>query len=150
MGSLSIQKGKRAERAIAVLLRQIIEAVCLRFSVPVIELRRNLKQSQIGGFDLDGIDWIAIEIKHHAKPAFSSWWAQTLHQAGTDREPILIYKIHGTQWRVRMWGRLEVEPGRRLRTCVDIDWEAFAIWFEKRLEVEVKKSVVSALGVVPP
>lgn len=148
MGSLSIQKGKRAERAVASLLNPILFRVCEECSVDPQRLSRNLRQTQQGGYDLDGLDWIAIEIKHHKVVALNAWWQQTLRQAGRDeqgipivgmiaREPVLIWKQHGGPWRVRMFGTLTIEPGRRLRTPVDIGWEPFALWFEKRVEVEV-------------
>ena len=150
MGSLSIQKGKRAERAVASMLNPIVERVCLEQGVDPLRLCRNLRQSQQGGYDLDGLDWIAIEIKHHKVVALGSWWVQTLRQAGRDlaaqpivgmvtREPVLIWKQHGGKWNVRMLGLLEIETGRRLRTAVDISWDAFVVWFEKRCEVETRK-----------
>lgn len=153
MGSLSIQKGKRAERAVAAILNPIVERVCIASGCDVQRLKRNLSQTQSGGFDLDGLDWIAIEIKHHKTVALNSWWQQTLRQAGRDmagspvgnasREPVLIWKQHGGKWNVRMLGYLALEPGRRLRTHVDISFDAFLIWFEKRAELEMKKMVAS-------
>jgi len=139
MGSLSIQKGKRAERDVARRLNESLALVCGQAGVPVARLQRNLKQVQQGGFDLDGLDWLAIEIKHHKQVSLGSWWAQTLRQATDEREPILIWKQHGGQWRVRMFSRLVIEQGRLLRVVADIDWESFIVWFEKRAEVEIKK-----------
>lgn len=161
MGSLSIQKGKRAERQIATLLNVEIDRVCSNLGVDTTKLKRNLAQTQQGGFDLEGLDWIAIEIKHHAKAQMSSWWDQTLRQAepiyslvgnGTTRtgayrrEPVLIWKLNGQKWNVRMFGRLEIEPGRRIRVPVDVSWESFVAWFTRRLEVEIKRSLASTLG----
>lgn len=141
MGSLSIQKGKRAERDVASRLNEILRTVGNRLQVEHPRLARNLKQTQIGGFDLDGLDWIAIEIKHHKTVCLPAWWRQTLAQAGTTREPVLIWKPHGGKWNVRMFGRLEIEKGRRIKCVVDIDWDSFAMWFEKRAELEMQKSV---------
>lgn len=141
MGSLSIQKGKRAERSIASALNPILERLVASIGCDPVKLKRNLAQTQSGGFDLEGLPWIAVEIKHHKQVSLGSWWEQTLRQATNDREPVLIWKQHGGQWRVRMFGRLEIEPGRRLKAVVDISWDAFVIWFEKRAEVELKKAV---------
>lgn len=152
MGSLSIQKGKRAERDVASRLNPILSAVCISCGVDEQRLARNLKQTQIGGHDLDGLDWLAIEIKHHKAVSLPAWWRQTCGQAGCDelgtpipgrthREPVLIWKQHGGKWNVRMLGRLEIEPGRRLRAVVDISWDAFLVWFEKRCEVEIRKEL---------
>lgn len=151
MGSLSIQKGKRAERAVASELNPILARLVLQAGCDPVALRRNLAQTQSGGFDLEGLPWIAIEIKHHKVVSLPAWWRQTCHQAGTDeggapivgrtsREPVLIWKQHGGKWNVRMIGRLEIESGRRLRTVVDVSFDAFLVWFEKRAEVELRKA----------
>jgi len=99
-------------------------------------------QTQNGGHDLVGLDWIAIEVKWYReiKAHLPRWWAQTLRQAeAVNAEPVLIYKANGSKWAVRMWGRLEIEKGRRLRAPVDISMDDFLVWFEKRLEVEIAK-----------
>lgn len=153
MGSLSIQKGKRAEREMANILNPILVKLVKEIGCDPVALKRNLAQSQQGGFDLEGLPWIAIEIKHHKAVSISSWWAQTLRQAGPrvdtpfsyDREPVLIWKQHGGQWKVRMIGRLFIETGRSLYSVVDISLEAFLVWFEKRAEVELRKAAEAAL-----
>lgn len=153
MGSLSIQKGKRAERAVASILNTILDSIVCRHGLDPVALKRNLSQTQQGGFDLEGLPWIAIEIKHHKTLAIPSWWRQTCQQAGTDelgagivgksvREPVLIWKQHGGKWCIRMIGRLEIEAGRRIRVPVDVSLEHFLIWFEKRAELELIKSTM--------
>lgn len=141
----SRSKGQRGERAVAELLNVIIANLCIRLSImPIPKLSRNLVQTQNGGHDLVGLDWLAIEVKWYAeiKSHLPRWWAQCLRQAeAVKAEPILIYKANGSKWQVRMWGRLEIEPGRRLRVPVDISWDDFAVWFEKRCEVELKKKI---------
>lgn len=160
MGSLSIQKGKRAEREIASRLNIVTAKVCEKLGVDLVKLKRNLSQTQNGGFDLEGLDWLAPEIKHHKQPSLNTWWYQTCRQAGPldagltganaatkfKREPVLIWKQHGGQWRVRMFGRLEIEPGRRLRVVTDISMADFEAWFERKLEVELKKTLEATLG----
>ena len=152
MGSLSIQKGKRAERAVASILNPILVSCVQRVGCDPVTLKRNLSQTQIGGFDLEGLPWLAIEIKHHKAVSLPAWWRQTCQQAGTDengapivgrtsREPVLIWKQHGGKWNVRMIGRLEIEPGRRLRCAVDVSWDVFLQWFDKRAEVELRKQL---------
>lgn len=157
MGSLSIQKGKRAEREVANILNPILERCVQDVGCDPVRLKRNLSQTQQGGFDLEGLPWIAIEIKHHKSVSLGSWWKQTCDQSGHDvagnpivgrthREPVLIWKQHGGKWNVRMLVRLEIEPGRRLRAVGDITLEAFLSWFERRADVELRKSIEGALG----
>lgn len=144
-------KGQRAERAVATALNPILGDVCIRAGIPPLKLHRNLVQTRSGGFDLDGLDWIAIEIKHHQeiKSKINGWWQQTLRQAGPvedsngvvkyTREPVLIYKANGSRWHVRMFVRAEIAPGKRLRIPADIAWEDFLVWFEMRAMVEARK-----------
>ena len=157
MGSLSIQKGKRAERAVASALNPILADLVLRIGCDPVTLKRNLSQTQVGGFDLEGLPWIAIEIKHHKTVSLPAWWRQTCQQAGCDelgvpivgrtfREPVLIWKQHGGKWNVRMIGKLEIEQGRRLRAVVDVSFDAFLLWFEKRAEVELLRGLSISEG----
>lgn len=167
MGSFAVAKGKRAERSVASALNPILESICIQVGIPVMALRRNLKQTQQGGHDLDGLDWIAIEIKHHAeiKSKLNGWWEQTLRQAGpmTDargvvtymKEPVLIYKANGSRWHVRMFARLDLDPenNRRLRVVADISWDAFLVWFEKKCRVMVekdKKATIEPISMAEP
>lgn len=156
MGSLSIQKGKRAERAVASLLNPILARVCQEEGVDPVKLQRNLVQTQQGGHDLVGVDWLAIEIKHHKTVSLPAWWRQTCGQAGCDengtpisnriyREPVLIWKQHGGKWNVRMLVRLEIEPGSRLRTWGDVSMDVFLQWFEARARLQCVKAAQDGL-----
>lgn len=137
----SRSKGQRGEREVAAMLNGIAAAVAARLSCPAPVMSRNLVQTQNGGHDLVGIDWIAVEVKFYKETQqLDQWWAQAVRQGErVNAEPVLIWKNNGRKWRVRMYGRLTIEPGRRLKTPVDISYEAFALWFEKRLEVELRK-----------
>lgn len=140
MGSLSIQKGKRAERQVASLLNPILERACGKHGCDPVKLQRNLKQVQEGGFDLDGLPWIAIEVKHCKTPALPAWWRQCVQQATQGRLPVLIYKIHGAKWRVRMIGELPVAPDvPAVEALVDIEIDDFLEWFEARVDHELGK-----------
>lgn len=135
-------KGQRGERAVADMLNTVMARVCDQVGCGPVRLTRNLVQARNGGHDLVGIDWAAIEVKWYAeiKSHLPRWWAQTLRQAEeANAEPILIYKANGSRWHVRMFGRLEIEPGRRLRVPVDISLDDFLAWFEKRAAVELAK-----------
>lgn len=139
MSRLSVTKGKVAERAVANLLNPIIAAVCEREGVDVCKLARNLKQTQIGGFDLDGLDWIAIEIKHHKTVAINSWWTQCVDQATNGRIPALIWKQNGQKWRVRMFGQVALLEGQSVRGVVDISLDCFLVWFELMLIQQIRR-----------
>ena len=174
-GRFSIQKGKRGERDVAKILNPVLVKVCEEYGIKPWQLARNLKQTQEGGFDLDGVSWLAVEVKWHQviQGKVTGWWRQCCKQAGPlwadrepgcptsaprhEREPVLIYKANGTKWHVRMFMRAEIAPGRRLRFEADISMDNFLIWLARRcaveaakekayLEAEADKNVVAEVG----
>jgi hypothetical protein len=96
-GKSSLNKGKRGERDVVTVLNPVIARACAKHGMgipgapPVWALGRNLQQTQIGGFDIDGVNqasreglaWLAIEVKHHAelKGQIDGWWRQAVVQA---------------------------------------------------------------------
>lgn len=145
----SRSKGQRGERQLANDLNIVIQKVCHSKGWPIYKLTRNLVQSRNGGHDLVGLDWIAIEVKWYRETAMlDKWWDQAVRQGElVNAEPVLIWKNNGTRWRVRMWGRLEIEKGRRLRVPVDISWDSFVSWFERRLDAEMIKADVARVPI---
>lgn len=136
-GSFSRDKGQRAEREVVKMLQPVVTRVYLDAYREVPSLERNLVQSHKGGHDIVGLDWLALEVKHHENPNMNSFWEQCKEQAGATREPVLLYKSNRVKWRVVMFGY--VPAGRkRVRCPVDIGLEAFLVWFETRLREEVK------------
>lgn len=143
-------KGQRGERMVADLLNSACIRVAHDLGCKPPVFSRNLVQSRNGGHDLVGMDWIAVEVKWYAevKSQLARWWEQTLRQAqAVNAEPVLIYKANGSKWSVRMYGRLEIAPGRRLRVPVDISMDNFLVWFEKRVALELSKEATLPVDV---
>lgn len=139
MGISIRSKGQRAERAVADLLNSIIVKV---YGTTEVKLSRNLTQTQIGGHDLVGLDWLAIEVKHQETVCLEQWWAQAKRQAAAHSLrsnlktiPILIWKQNRVKFKVRMPGRLQILNGIHVDTPVDIELPAFLLWFEESLKV---------------
>lgn len=145
MGGLhGLNKGKRAERSVKDAFIECMEAV--EASYPAIAahsilVKRNTTQSDRGGADLVGIPGLAIEVKHHAKPALETWWKQCTRQARGKELPVLIWKTDHKPWRVRTWGALYV-PGS-VSHCLVIDCslegflEFYAAFYAKILADEL-------------
>lgn len=136
-GGFSREKGKRAEREVVKLLQPVVIKVYSTAGKEIPVLERNLMQSHKGGHDIVGLEWLALEVKHHEQLAIKSWWEQSKRQAGATREPVLIYKSNRVAWRVVMFGYLPA-GGKRVRCPVDISLEAFLAWFESRLRHELE------------
>ena len=134
-------KGKRGEREVAAMLRAcVLEA----FGEQAVEgedyeIERNLSQARAGGYDVQGIPWMACEVKNHATvtPAsVKAWWAQTLRQTGPGQLPVLFYK-QGGKWIVRTvlsvtCSRVE----RRAYMAGDVSAEDFMRYVVLRLRAE--------------
>lgn len=141
-GLFAREKGKRAEREAVKLLQPIINEVYGKYGLEIPELQRNQMQSHKGGYDIVGLEWLALEVKHQETLHISDWWSQTVRQAGEERTPVLIYKQNRVKWRVVMYGFLPA-GGDWIdwpRTPVDITLEAFLTYFRVRLLQEVVAS----------
>lgn len=88
MGSSQRNKGANGERELAKLL----------YGRLGVELKRNLEQSRIGGYDLVGLPF-AIEVKRHEELRVNEWWAQASHQAIDARNATGDYTIPVLAWR---------------------------------------------------
>jgi hypothetical protein len=127
--NFSIQKGKRGEREVVKLLQPIIDRVYSSRGIEAPQLERNLMQSHKGGYDLVGMDWLALEVKYQENEQLDKWWEQTLRQAGIDQQPILIYRKAHAKWRVAMM--VTIAPGVQVRGIISVD--DFLRYFEKRI-----------------
>lgn len=138
-GRRSRNKGARAERSVIRELQPVVSEVYREFGLEPPELARNLMQAYRGGFDIVGLDWLALEVKHQERQNLREWWRQTKQQAGEGKEPVLIYKRNNVAWRVRMFGYLPV-GSKRIRCPVDIDLPTFLLYVRERIRFELFKS----------
>ena len=148
-GGFSREKGKRAERQVVQLLQPVVTEVYSALGCPddqIPMLQRNTIQAHKGGYDIVGLDWLALEVKHQEKLQVADWWDQTTRQAGFDKEPVLFYKCNNVRFRVVMLGQIEIKGTvsekdggrpRRVRTPVDISADVFLIYFRERLLAEL-------------
>lgn len=103
------QKGKRAERELCKILQETIDSVGRLFpDVELPRVERNLMQSAVGGYDLNSLDWLALEVKHCEQLSINTWWSQAVRQAGKDQLPVLAYKVSRKGWHVVTWVAMPV------------------------------------------
>ena len=111
------------------------EAAKIWFDLTGIKLERNLKQWRSGGFDLEGLDGWAIEVKRAKKPLLQQWWQQTIEQAGeAGLKPVLWYRLDNQKWRVVLPVGLlnpDFHPGDSIEYTCEMSPECFAmVWRE--------------------
>lgn len=83
-GAMSRNKGQRGEREVIKLLQPTVTRCYMEKGLDVPSLERNLMQSRAGGFDIVGLEWMALEVKRQEVLNVNLWWKQTCAQAGTD------------------------------------------------------------------
>jgi Holliday junction resolvase len=130
-------KGANAEREVIGLLQPIVDKVTAERGMPKVVLKRNLEQTRSGGYDIVGLEYLAIEVKRQETLNVKAWWEQTKAASGIGQEPILIYRQNQKKWRVVMFGYLPVGD-RKVRCPVEVSLESFLVWFrlcfEKRID----------------
>ena len=136
-GRFSRDKGKRAEREVVKLLQPVVTRAFIDAYREAPELERNLMQSNKGGCDIAGLEWLALEVKHHETVKLAEFWQQTKDQATAEQIPVLFYKSNRTKWRVMMFGHLPAHH-LRVRCPVDISLDHFLIWFDTKLRCELE------------
>lgn len=133
----SRSKGQVGEREVA----DLLNAGVFRATGVYGDFKRNLQQTQDGGFDLcsEAFPFFAIEVKRveSLTPALvESYWAQAKRQAtvtaGKALLPILIYRQNRRPWRVRTYGQLAWDAERSV--VVEVSVEAFTLWFEAQIK----------------
>lgn len=144
MGGLtSRNKGKRGEREIVNILQPVVDEVCAKNGFVQIELQRNTIQCDRGGYDIVGLDFLAIEVKHQEQLQPETWWKQTVKQTKKGQTPVLFYRKNRMDWRVRMPGVLFCATckGAWHEATVDISIECFLGYLRKRLLQQFNKDL---------
>lgn len=143
-GMMSKQKGKRGEREVVKLLQVVVDMVYNAYGLEPPQLERNLMQSHKGGYDVVGLEWMALEVKFHESEQIQKWWEQTIRQAGPGQEPVLFYRKSRAQWKVVMNGKLSHTTGLtsiNVLCPVVINLNAFLEYFQLRIELELKDNL---------
>ena len=133
-GKSALAKGNQGEREVIKALQPTVDKVFTERGLEPPILFRNKNQNHLGGYDIDGLDWLALEVKRQETFQINQWWAQTLKQASPQQVPVLFYRRNRMKWRVMMYGYLYCESDMPcIRTPVDIPLGAFLYYFETNM-----------------
>lgn len=137
MSIRSRNKGKVGEREVCVMLRATVARAHVELGLPpVVDIKRNLMQCAEGGYDIEGLPWLAIEVKRQERLEVERWWQQAVAQAErADRLPVLIYRQSRKKWRVVMYGGVQPMSAKNGWSYmeVEIDIEAFLRWLHSQI-----------------
>ena len=135
-GLMSRNKGKRGEREVIGILQPIVSQVYNAMGMEAPRLQRNTLQSDGGGFDVVGLNWMALEVKFHAELAVEAWWRQTLAQCGQQQVPVLFYRRNKVEWKVRAMVTMQA-GGTWLTVAADMAASDWLRWFHAKLIEEL-------------
>ncbi len=150
MSKKSRDKGIRGERLVIDWLQPIVDEVVNDLGLKSVSLQRNTIQSDKGGSDLHGLQWLAAEVKNceaDGPAAIDDWWEQCRAQAeewSTERQPltpVLFYTRAHRPIRVRMFGWLACGHAKGIfaGAVCDVSAEQFEAYFKLRLKYEFTK-----------
>ena len=138
--NFSQRKGSNGEREVINLLQPVVNRVYSSVGLEPPRLERNLTQARNGGYDVVGLEWLALEIKRQEILSVSKWWEQSLKQAKPHQVPVLLFRQNRTKWRVKMFIRIPVGregAGGWHRTPAILEIKEFLTYFEKRVFHEI-------------
>ena len=132
-------KGANAEREFIKILQTIVDSV---MGPGEVELKRNLEQVRVGGYDVVGLPWMALEIKRCETLNIKAWWEQCLRQCKKGQVPILAYRQNNKPWRVRLAGYVFVSnESPFVETVIELSQEGFMAWFREKVKAELRGQV---------
>lgn len=133
-------KGQRGEREVADMFGAWASEVTSLLDADEIRFKRNLMQSRQGGYDIIGLEWLALEVKRQETLSLPAWWRQTLKQAQCGQTPLLAWKQNRVPWRFRV--ALTTYHHGGLGTAVaDLDLDNAKLWFKNELWYRLQLSV---------
>lgn len=129
-------KGSGGEREAARLLQTWAADIGIE-----VDPTRNLEQVRGGGYDLNGVPGLGIEVKRVETLNVTGWWRQATRQAAADGTvPVLMWRQNRRPWRfkVRLWAAV-YSPCKTSGATVPVDAEMsaddFRPWFEMHLRM---------------
>jgi len=137
MGLMALNKGKSAEREVVNILKPIIAEEYARAGLPPVDIKRNLSQTQNGGYDIEGIGWLALEVKRQESLNLNGWWKQAVEQTGENQTTVLIYRQNNKPWSVQMMGAFGTDSFD-IMARADISLNSFLHYFKYRIREQVE------------
>ncbi|QIW90734.1 UNVERIFIED_ORG: hypothetical protein GCAPEGMB_00415 [Vibrio phage V07] len=131
-----VNKGKEGEREFIKFLQPMVDEVYEKLGLEPVKLFRNQNQSALGGYDIDGIPWLAIEIKRQEQLSINTWWNQVLKATGEHQVPLLAFRQNRKQWRFMVWSHIHTGGSGYVQVRSELNKEDFERWFKARLAYE--------------
>lgn len=134
-------KGKQGEREAIKFLQPIVSSIYEQLNLEAPTLERNLVQTRCGGYDIIGLDWMALEIKRHETLNISSYWNQVTAAAKEGQEPVVMFRQNRKQWRFVVRGWMHTGGDGHFPCRCEITKDDFVKWITARIVYHLDKEV---------
>lgn len=128
-----LNKGKAAEREAVKYLQPLVNEVYQSLDMDPPELLRNQLQSAVGGYDIIGLDWLALEIKRQETLQINKWWEQVNRAAAPDQVPVVMFRQNRQKWRFILNTWIHTGGSGHMKVRCEINEVDFKEWFKKTL-----------------
>jgi len=134
-----VNKGKNGEREVVNLLQPYVDKIYKGLGLESPDLLRNQMQSAVGGYDIVGLPWLALEVKRQEQLQLNAWWKQVTAACAAHQVPVVIFRQNRQKWQVLMpaWVHTGGQGHMEVRALLSLD--EFLSWFEHRVLYEAKK-----------
>lgn len=134
-----VNKGKNGEREVVNLLQPYVTRVYAGLGMEAPDLLRNQMQTAVGGYDIVGLPWLALEVKRQEQLSLNAWWAQVTKAAKPEQVPVVIFRQNRQKWQALMPAWLHTGGQGHMQIRAQCTLEDFLHWFEQRVLYEAKK-----------
>lgn len=134
-----VTKGKDGEREAIKFLQPIVNEIAQEVGVEAPALHRNQNQSALGGYDIDGLDWLALEIKRQEQLSLNAWWKQVNKARSGSQEAVVMFRQNRKPWRFLVEGYFYTGGDKFMKLRCELNKEDFVSWFKRRLTHELSK-----------
>lgn len=129
MGKMARDKGARGEREVKDLYNALFE----RIGYNVAMQRNSSGQADGGGYDLVGLQYLAIEVKWQETNYSKAWWSQCIAQCKEGQIPVLWYRRSRMPWRIRQWGLALPAQNGSTTVQIELSVEDHLRWLEEKI-----------------
>lgn len=136
----ALNKGKEGERQAIKFLQPTVNLVYEKLSQQAPQLYRNQNQSALGGYDIDGLDWLALEIKRQEDLNINAWWKQVNKACKEGQTPVLMFRQNRKAWRfiTNVW--LHTGGAGHIKVRAELNKDDFLQWFHDKCTYEALRT----------
>jgi len=128
-----VNKGKDGEREVRLKFRELLKGM---MNTELIQ--RNHQQAEVGGADLVGVPFLAVEIKRVKKinwaGGLDDWWQQAWTQADNiGKEPCLVFRENFGKWFVMIFAKPLITGEEAEGYPMIMRWDNFAAYYSEQV-----------------